>query len=106
MTVQPVPSPIAVIGDLIFDEFVEASAHPSIETPPAPIYVERETKTFVGGAGLVALAAVEYSRGGDVHLVHPVPNVRDLDGTGRLRTRASGAVHGHRSKTRSTHTRG
>lgn len=66
---KPQIAPIAVIGDLIIDEFVEAVPEPSIETPAAPIFVAQRVTTLAGGAALVAQAAAKYSAGRDVYLV-------------------------------------
>lgn len=66
---KPQIAPIAVIGDLIIDEFVEAVPEPSIETPAAPIFVAQHVTTLAGGSALVAQAAAEYSAGRDVYLV-------------------------------------
>jgi|GEM_PF-1748542 len=102
--VSPVPAkpkiaPVAVIGDLIIDDFVEALPEPSIENPPATTLAAKIATTLAGGAALVARDVAEYSAGHAVYFLHPAPAV-ELPGSPRLKRYTVGCSSRHPRKLR------
>lgn len=98
---RPHTAPIAVVGDLIIDEFADVDVEPSIEATVDVTYRTRSRSYSFGGAGLVARVAAAYTSS-RIHLLHPAPGVEFSDSKRRLACHLRGAVVGgvHQRKLR------